>query len=93
MIKQIGDYKPGDEIYVGSSWYLSHGADDFCGGLAKISEIYTDRWGIWCIFEEREGHPYNFEILLREQKNLEKAYEGKRAHKCPDLHPDTIRWD
>lgn len=31
--------KVGDDVYVGGSMYLSHGMDDFQGGLCKITKV------------------------------------------------------
>jgi hypothetical protein len=39
---ELPELRTGDVIYVGSSIYLSHGRDDFCGGLAEVVGYSTD---------------------------------------------------
>ncbi|MCK9543452.1 MAG: hypothetical protein M0R03_15635 [Novosphingobium sp.] len=38
-LMQLQMPKVGDEIYVGSSYYIDHGEDDFDGGLCKIIKV------------------------------------------------------
>lgn len=92
--------KKDDKIYVPSSLYMSHGADDFAGGIATISKVeYNEKLSKdhvnYCFIgiKERPGCMYNYKDLLSQQKELKKSYKKQIAHPDPDLHPDANRWD
>jgi hypothetical protein len=100
MAKKIAEPKIGDNIYVGSSLYLSHGRDDFSGGLATIKSIRKsdhlpeDHFNYLFIeIEERPGWGYNYRSLMGEQEKLKKEYAGKIAHVDPDYAEETNRDD
>lgn len=87
----------GTDIYVGSSWYLSHGVDDFHGGLCEIVSVEV---GIsagkpeWFVgIKERPGHFYNYAVLLESQEEWKKEFGDTRGYPDPDDHPDSNRWD
>lgn len=89
--------KVGDEVYVGTSLYLSHGHDDFQGGLCKISSVEV---GIsagkpeWFVsVEERPGHGYNYAILLESQDKWKAQFGTNRGYPDPDNSPESNRWD
>ena len=82
--------KVGDEIYVESSFYISHGEDDFCGGLAKISKISKEYGTTFVEVVERPSHGYNYEILMENQEQLKKQFGKKRAHPDPDINTPWI---
>ena len=83
--------KVGDKIYVGSSFYVYRGEDDFSGGLATINKVeyskslpkghhnYT-----FIGLEERPNTMYNWNNLMENQEKLKKEYSGKIAHPDPD---------
>lgn len=90
--------KVGDTIYVGSSFYISHGSDDFCGGKATIGKIeFNDRLGKdhvnYCMIsiKERPGVMYNYKDLLERQKELKKQFGNKKAHPDPDIDTPWIQ--
>lgn len=92
--------KIGMKIYVPSSFYLSHGADDFEGGIATISKIEYSKTlppdhCNYCFvgIKERKVSMYNYGILLSEQAELKKEYGKRKAHPDPDNHPSSNRWD
>src|SRR5260221_14469294 len=39
---RVPDLRPGDVIYLEGALYISHGCDDFCGGLAEVIEVSPD---------------------------------------------------
>jgi hypothetical protein len=82
----------GDEIYVESHFYLSHGEDDVVGGLARITDIecHPERSynRIFITVAEHPGHSYNLDLLLKEQENLAKEFGESRAYADPDLCPE-----
>ena len=86
----------GDKIYVDSSFYISHGEDDFVGGLATISGVSKgmsagdDTWFVSIV--ERPGHEYNYEILVEgdRQKKLKKEFGRRKPY--PDPDPVSSPW-
>ena len=85
----------GDDVYVGGAMYLSHGVDDFQGGLCKIAEVTTGisagkpEWFISVV--ERPG--YNYAILMESQDQWKAEYGTNRGHPDPDNSPESNRWD
>ena len=77
--------KVGDKIYVGSSFYLSHGIDDFVGGQATVFEVGDDT-GMYSYVRitERPDSKYNWAILSEKQEELEARFKEQRAHCSPD---------
>ncbi len=86
--------KVGDKIYVNSSFYISHGSDDFVGGLATISKVYQGISGgekTWFVeIKERPGSGYNYEMLVEKQKELKKEFGKKKAYADPDIDTPWI---
>lgn len=85
----------GDKIYVNSSFSLSHGSDDFTGGLATVSKVYKSMSGgdPNCIFVDIvEGdRGYNWtQILSEKQAELKKEYGKNKAHPSPDIDTPWI---
>jgi hypothetical protein len=79
----------GDTIYVGSSFYIDHGEDDFEGGLAEVSEVKEMTSGgkptPFVSIKERPGTSYNWRILADEQEKLAKEFGTKRSYPDPDI--------
>ena len=83
--------KVGQKIYVPTSLYLSHGRDDFSGGLATIKSVKNDTKSdildynrIFVEIKERPNHGYNWNYLLENQTKWKKEYAGKIAKADPD---------
>lgn len=92
--------KIGDKIYVPTSLYLSHGLDDFEGGIATVDGHYTndflteDHCNYYEIsIEENPGTRYNLRYLLEHQAEWKKIYKKRKAHPDPDDRPEFNRWD
>lgn len=87
--------KVGQDIYIQGAMYMSHGADDYAGGLAKVTEVKKGKSAgedtFYVSVEEVEGHEWNWEFLAEQQAELKKEYKKKRAH--PDTSPESNRWD
>jgi len=86
--------KVGDEIYVPSSFYISHGRDDVQGGKAivarvEVREQYPEFNRYWVRVEELPGRCYNWGVLERDQEKLKERYGEVRAHPDPDNHPSS----
>ena len=77
------DLEPGDELYVGSMWYIDHGEDDMCGGIAIVKKLKV--YG-GTTFVEFKGlsHSPNLDYLLEHQEEWEKEYKNRVAHDCPE---------
>lgn len=84
----------GDDIYVPSQWYMSHGHDDFEGGLVRVTKVhFSSQWKRWTIeVAERPGHGYFWDTLRNEQERLKAEYGDRRGHPDPDDHPDSNSW-
>ena len=95
-LKEYKGYKINEDIYVPTSLYLSHGRDDFVGGLCQIYKIWKETLKsgkeiIWCEVVERQGWHYNMDGLIEEQEKHEVEYGERRGHPQPDLHPSCKR--
>lgn len=88
--------KIGEDIYIGSSWYLSHGIDDFRGGKCRVSCIKIETSAgrpTWFVgVEENPSSRYNWETLRKEQAKLKKEFGEERGRPEPDDDPDSNRW-
>ena len=89
--------KVGEDIYVESAWYLSHGVDDFQGGLCKVTRVYPSISGgvaTWFVeTAERPGYGYNWDILKEKQEELMVRFGVNRGHPDPDNSPESNTWD
>lgn len=85
--------QPGDTIYINSSFYISRGRDDVCGGKATVERIRVDEKcqnpvnRYWVYVKEVPGRGYNWTLLKRDQEKLKKEYGDRVAHPCPDNDP------
>lgn len=52
----------GDDVYIPSSLYLTHGADDFRGGLCRIVAIHEHDTGPFVEAEEDPGAQHNWRL-------------------------------
>lgn len=85
--------KVGQEIYVPTELYMSHGKDDIHGGLAKvvkvIPEMHGDRKVHGIQVEELPGKTYFWENYLAEnQEKWRQQYGEQRAMPDPDDLPE-----
>ncbi|MBZ5525431.1 MAG: hypothetical protein LAP21_24670 [Acidobacteriia bacterium] len=94
---KIPDLRPGDVIYVETSLYVSHGVDDFRGGLGEVVEFGPSlSAGIPVPFVTVAQDPdtwSNWNLLAAEQKKLREQFGKKWSHPDPDLRPEFNRWD
>jgi hypothetical protein len=76
------------DVYVGSSYYIDHGEDDFEGGLCKIKNIEKGRSAgkdtLFVELEERPGHSYNWDYLMEHQEEWAKEFKDRRGYPDPD---------
>jgi hypothetical protein len=85
--------KVGEDIYLPGALYLSHGVDDYVGGLAKVAKVHKETYGTFITTEEIPGHSINWEYLEGEQAALKKEFGKKRAYPDPDDSYESNRWD
>lgn len=89
--------KIGDKIYVPTSLYLSHGRDDFQGGICTVSKVKNElSAGESCAFVsvvERPEYSYNWsQYLAGMQDELRERYGDQVGHPDPDYHPSANEW-
>ena len=84
--------KVGDDIYVPTSLYLSHGVDDVVGGLATVVKVEREKDYIWVMVAEHQGNRYNWKYLERDQEKHKKRYGNERAYPDPDYDPSANTW-
>ena len=86
------EVKPGDELYVGSSFYIDHGEDDRCGGIAVVERVIykpipANPINEWMVDFVGLNSRFNLQMLLREQDKLKQEYGRRIAHQCPEGQP------
>jgi hypothetical protein len=86
----------GQKIYVGSSFYIGHGEDDFVGGICTINKIEN---GIgksaneyYVGIKERQYHSYNYNYLLEHQEEWKEQYGDQIGRPDPDYNDYGERW-
>src|SRR5215467_2578238 len=93
---KVPELTQGDVIYVDTSLYLSHGRDDFRGGLAEVVESRMDISGgkpapFVRLVQERDTW-HNWTMLAAEQKKLRAEFGKNYAHPDPDYRPEFNEW-
>ena len=82
----------GDKIYMEGSYFLSHGWDDFEGGIATVSAVSegvsAGKPAVFISVEERPGWEMNWDLLEKEQEKLKKMFGDDVAHAVPDTRPE-----
>lgn len=93
---ELPELRPGDVIYVDTSLHLSHGRDDFRGGLAEVIECKTDMSGgkptPFVRVAQEPGTWHNWRILAADQKKLRAEFGTSWAHPDPDHRPEFNEW-
>jgi hypothetical protein len=79
-------------IYVESEHYISHGCDDFSGGLAEVSEVSQgtikgEPVPFVCLVQQ-PGTLHYWSRLAAEQKELRQIFGKNWAGPDPDLRPE-----
>lgn len=82
----------GEVIYLPSALYLSHGRDDFQGGLCTVSAVRPGISGgeltTFINVRERPRHSYNWFFLAPEQEKLRAQYGDQVGHVDPDYRAE-----
>ncbi len=87
---------PGDIIYVDTSLYLSHGVDDFRGGLAEVAEFGFDtsagRSTPFIKVVQLIDTWQNWQMLAADQRKYRAEFGKSWAHPDPDHRPEFNEW-
>ena len=89
----------GDKIYLPTSLYVTHGEDDFIGGICIISKAIKygeddakEKGSSWRIeVLEDPGSFYSWDYLLELQDKLKVEFGDQRAYKRPDYREEFNR--
>ena len=92
----VPELRKGDVIYIDTELYLSHGRDDFRGGLAEVSEFLEQKSaGRPTPFVRVLQQPdtlHNWKILAADQKKLRQEHGKNWAHPDPDDRSEFNEW-
>ena len=89
---RVPELRPGDVIYIETERFISHGCDDFLGGLAEVSEVSQGKSkGQLVPFVRVIQQPdsmHNWKLLAPEQKELRRQHGTNWARPDPDDRPE-----
>lgn len=86
--KNIPLPKVGDQIYLDTSLYVTHGADDFIGGLCEVASV-KEEWGtIWVSVKEDPETLHGWPELYKMQEQLKSEFGSRRGYKKPDYRAE-----
>ena len=92
----VPELRRGDVVYVDTELYISHGRDDFRGGLGEVTEVRPDiSKGIRTPFIRVAQEPdtlHNWKILAADQKKLRAEFGKNWAHPDPDYRAEFNEW-
>ena len=91
--KEITVPKVGDQIYVDTSLHVTHGIDDFIGGLCEVMSVEKHEKNIWITVKEEPDTQYNWSHLSELQDKLKIEFGNSRGHKRPDYRSEFNRLD
>jgi hypothetical protein len=93
---EVPELRIGDVIYVDTELYVSHGRDDFRGGLGEVTEFGPDiSAGKPTPFVRVAQEPdtvHNWKYLATQQKELRHRHGKEWAHPDPDNRPEFNEW-
>ena len=77
--------KVGDQIYIDTSLYVTHGIDDFIGGLCEVEYVKIDENGVFVAVKEEPGAFYAWKYLSLEQDTLKQKFDNQPGYQKPDF--------
>jgi hypothetical protein len=91
------ELRAGDVIYLDTELYISHGRDDFRGGLAEVVEVKLDKiGGTPVVFVRAAQEPdtwHNWTTFLASmQKTLREEFGKNWARPDPDWRQEFNEW-
>ena len=86
--------KVGDLVYVDTSLFVTHGEDDFIGGLCEVISVDTHGEDIHriCVKEDPDTS-HLWEYLGEMQDKLKKEFGNNRGYLRPDYRPEFNQED
>jgi hypothetical protein len=92
----VPELRAGDVIYVDTELYISHGRDDFRGGLGEVMGFNLDTSaGKPTHFVKVAQEPdtwHKWKLLAPMQKKLREEFGKSWAHPDPDHRPEFNEW-
>jgi hypothetical protein len=83
----------GDDIYMDTMLYLTHGEDDFIGGLCEVLSVEIIDRSIWFRIKENPDFEYCWNaVLMNKQGKLKTKFGNSRGYKEPDLRGEFNEW-
>ena len=94
-VRKSGNPEVGELIYLPTSLYLSHGVDDFFGGLCEVTRVVEDNRGVvWIQVAEKPECQMTWKgYLLENQAKWRKEYKNRRGKADPDYRLEFNTWD
>jgi hypothetical protein len=93
---RLPELRQGDIIYVDTDLYLSHGIDDFRGGLAEVAAfgMQTSAAMVTPFVKvvQLMDTWHNWQILAEQQSKLRAKFGKLWAHPDPDYRPEFNEW-
>jgi hypothetical protein len=93
---RIPDLRKGDIIYVDTDLYLSHGIDDFRGGLAEVADFNTQTSAAkptpFVKVVQLLDTWHNWKMLAEQQPRLRAEFGKSWSHPDPDYRPEFNEW-
>ena len=80
--------RAGDDVYVPTSRHLTHGEDDFRGGLCRVSAVRELQGAVFVEVEEDPGTLHSWTYLESRQDELRARHGDERGRPDPDLRPE-----
>jgi hypothetical protein len=88
---RVPELHPGDVIYLDTEIYLGRGRDDFCGGLAEVTEFSHDvraPGSTPFVVVAQKQSQYNWTLLAAKQQRLHAKFGNTWSHPDPDYGPE-----
>ncbi len=78
----------GQDVYHPSVLYLTHGTDDFHGGLCEITDVIEKPSGVFVRLKEYPDWEVSWPYLMEGQDEWRKQYGDQRGRPDPDERPE-----
>jgi hypothetical protein len=93
---EVPELRIGDVIYIDTELYISHGRDDFRGGLGEVIEfgpnISAGKPTPFVRVAQQPDTWHNWRELAPMQKKLRAEFDKSWAHPDPDHRPEFNEW-
>jgi hypothetical protein len=93
---RVPELRKGDIIYLDTDLYLSHGVDDFRGGLAEVAafgmDISAGKPTPFVKVVQLMDTWHNWQMLAEQQRKLRAKFGKNWSHPDPDFRPEFNEW-